>query len=117
MYYVDKGVSCTKAGFPICYLDSEICDVVECRYFVLFPPLDNCVLRIDKSDSLTMEEISHALPCYDKRTQRVNGWGVRRQRIDQMEKAALRKLRKKAEKYNLMEALITCVELRNRLPG
>ena len=114
MYYIGK-VPCTKTGYPICCLDSKTCDVTDCRYFVLFPSLGNCVLRVEKSDNITMEEISHALPRYDKKTQKIEGWGVRRQRIDQMEKATLKKLKKRAEKYNLRDMLTTCVELRNEL--
>ena len=116
MYYIDKGVSCTETGAPICCLDSVSCDVIGCHYFVLYSPLGNCVLRVEKSDNFTLEEISRALPSYDKRTQELKGWGVTRQRVEQMEKTALRKLKKKVEKYDLAEALITCVELRNRLP-
>lgn len=116
MYYVGKGVSCTETGAPACCLDSVTCNVIGCRYFVLYSPLGNCVLRIDKSDCMTLEEISRSLSCYDKRTQGVKGWGLSRQRVEQMEKVALRKLRKKIGTHDLVEALITCVELRNRLP-
>ena len=78
-------VPCTKDGFPICSRDHENCDVEVCRYFINVEAIGNCVLRVDKHDHFRMQVIADA-------------WGVRRQRVDQLEKKALRKIRKRYPK-------------------
>jgi len=89
MYYMKyDNIMLTEDGFPICYLDGKVCDVERCRYYVANSMLGNCVLRIedDGSEELeTFEKLSIALG--------EGGRKVSRQRIDQIEKRALRKLR------------------------
>ena len=89
MYYMKyDNVQLTANGFPICHLDSKTCDVENCHYHLFSPRLGNCVLRIpDEIDGEmeTFEALSVALG--------EGGRKVSRQRIDQIEKRALRKLR------------------------
>lgn len=86
MYYLKKGlrigVELTNQGYPVCHLDNEDCQVEVCRYFFPESEIGNCVLRVDKKDHCTLDVLAKA-------------WGVSRQRVDQMEKRAFRKLIKR----------------------
>ncbi len=84
MYYMGK-VQCTKNGVPICCLDEKCCDVKRCRYFINDDTIDNCVLRVEPDDEDSFEKLSVAFG--------LHGEKVSRQRIDQIEKRALEKLR------------------------
>jgi hypothetical protein len=81
MGYAEMGVQCTESNLPVCSLDQKICDVKKCRYFVPCQHLGNCVLRVDKGDKFTLDQIASM-------------FGISRQRVDKIEEHALKKLRK-----------------------
>ncbi len=89
MYYMKyDNIKLTEDGFPICYLDEKVCDVEKCHYFVKDLEFGNCILRIEGDDSeavVTFEKLSIALGEHGRK--------VSRQRIDQIEKRALKKLK------------------------
>jgi len=93
MYYLHKGIQLTPDGFPICYLQRDenstsgwkVCDCEVCRYFVVDTELGNCILRVEKDDADSFEKLSVAFG--------MHGEKVSRQRIDQIEKSAMGKLR------------------------
>ena len=90
MHYMNcEGVKCTPSGFPICSTDEKCCDVEGCRYFIVASTIGNCVLRVMPDDKRepSMEKISVSFGMHGKK--------VSRQRIDQIEKRALRKLRER----------------------
>ena len=86
MYYMGK-VQCTKNGFPVCSLDERLCDVEQCRYYLPWPEIGNCVLRITDDSSKTFKELSISFG--------IDGKKVSKQRVDQIEKRALGKLRRR----------------------
>ena len=82
MHYMGTGVMCTEDGFPLCHMDDKLCDINRCRYFIPISEIGNCVLRTDEHVARTFGDLSEVL-------------GVSRQRVDQIEKRALEKLRTK----------------------
>ena len=64
----------------MCNGGATVCRDRGCRYYTQFRDINNCVLCVERE--YTMQEIADAE-------------NVSRQRIDQIEKRALRKLRKK----------------------
>lgn len=81
MFYKDKGIHLTDTNFPICYLDQKACWVSYCRYYLQFKKIGNCVLRMDNPKGVTFEVLSRAMK-------------ISRQRVDQIEKRAIRKIGK-----------------------
>ncbi len=78
-----KNFGCGKilyGGGEMCEGGITVCRDRGCRYYTKFKEINNCVLCVDKE--YTMQEIAD---CEH----------ISRQRIDQIEKRALRKLRKK----------------------
>jgi len=93
MHYMKyQGVKCTSHGFPICHLDDKVCDIERCRYFLLSSEIGNCVLRVKESEKkMTLESLSTSFG--------ITGKKISKQRVEQIEKEALEKLR---NKYGLM---------------
>lgn len=64
-------VHTTLYGYPICYQDSEWCDVKNCYYHISSFEFGNCLLRVDRGH--TFQEIGSVL-------------GVSKQRVEQLTK-------------------------------
>lgn len=72
MYYLKLGVPCTKNGLPLCCLDDEICQVKLCRYFLAgLKKLGNCVLRVDKTDIFTLDDIGKVMKISRERVRQI----------------------------------------------
>jgi hypothetical protein len=81
MRYLNKGVPLTKEGFPVCYLDGVTCQVKLCAYFIRIEALGNCVLRVDKNDIFTLDDIGKVMH-------------ISRERVRQLEERTLAKILK-----------------------
>lgn len=78
--YWKEGVECTKNLVPVCCMDDRVCDVDRCRYYLESEPMGNCILRND--EAWTMEDIGKVM-------------GISRQRVEQIQRKALKKMRDK----------------------
>jgi len=88
MYYMKyDNIMLTANGFPICHLDNQVCSIELCRYHLSSLKLGNCVLRIPDEIDSEMETFEALSIAFGE-----GGRKVSRQRIDQIEKRALRKL-------------------------
>ncbi len=91
MHYMNcEGVKCTTSGFPICHLDEKVCGTEVCRYYLPWPDIGNCTLRVTDATDNEQETFQKLAMSFG-----VGGKKVSRQRVDQIEKRALRKLRER----------------------